>query len=107
MIQRRMRPQEIVKVDKSCNQAIGTIKRTKASARLIPCFQLVIKRFDEVIRNDFMEVFNSDMFRMRKKQFDRLFIGKISVRDNSRTRSTKLIFATLNQAECTVRVAIR
>lgn len=102
-----MRAQEVVEVDKGCKQAIGTVKRAEPSARFIPSFKLVVKRFDEVVGNDIVKVFNSDMFSAREEQLDGLRIGKIPIRDNCRPWCAKLISAALNQAKSTVKVAIR
>ena len=107
MTKRRMGAQEVVKVDKGCQQAIGAVKGTKAAFLVIPGFKLTVKRFDEVVGNDIVEVFNPDMTGLGEKQFNRLLISKIPVRDNRGSRCPKLITAALNQAKSTVGVAIR
>ena len=97
MTKRRMGTQEVVKVDKGCQQAIGAVKGTKAAFLVIPGFKLTVKRFDEVVGNDIVEVFNLDMTGLREKQFNRLLIGKIPVRDNRRSRRPNLSLQLLTR----------
>ena len=56
-----------MKEDKSSNQAISTVKRTKSTSGLVPGFKLVVESLDKIIGNDIVEVFNLNVTNQREE----------------------------------------
>lgn len=62
-------------VNESSNQAVGTVEGTEGSFRVIPGFELAVKSFNQVIRNDIVKVLNPNVFRIAKIELCRLSVS--------------------------------
>gem|GEM_PF-5090986 len=82
-IQTGMRPNKIKEKDKHENQVIGRSKRRKTLFSSVPCFELLVKTLDKIVRHIILEAFDLNMFRIVKNGFNRHFVGIITVRNDS------------------------
>ncbi len=57
-----MRTDKIVKKEKNRNKIVGRIERRKSLFGFIPCFELLVKTFDQVVGDIVTEAVDTDMF---------------------------------------------
>ena len=73
-----MRTDKIVKKEKNRDKIVGGIERRKSLFGFIPCFELLVKAFDQVVGDVVTEAADTDMFDVQHC-FYRNFVGTVTV----------------------------
>ncbi len=73
-----MRTDKIVKKEKNRNKIVGGIERRKSLFGFIPCFELLVKAFDQVVGDIVTELWTRIWFHIQHC-FYRNFVGTVTV----------------------------
>ena len=76
-----MRANEVVEKDEHGNEVVGGSKRGKSLLGFVPCLELLVKTFNEVVGNVVVETLHTDMLDSMQR-FERHLVGKIAVAHN-------------------------
>ena len=69
-MQPHVRTNEVEKEDESRDSRISRVKRVESTFGFVPCFELPVKRFDEVVRNVIVEVLNANVVGFGEETFN-------------------------------------
>ena len=76
-----MRAYEVVEKDEHGNEVVGGSKRGKSLLGFVPCLELLVKTFNEVVGNVVVEALHADVLNPTQR-LDRHPVGKVTVADN-------------------------
>ena len=76
-----MRAYKVEKENKHANKIVGRLKGSKALFCLVPCLELLIKAFDEVVGDGILKALHLDVFDTQHR-LNRYFVGAISIGDD-------------------------
>ena len=99
-----MRSDEIVKEYKHHNHRICTFKRVKAISGFVPILKLLVKGFDNIVRDVIFKAGDPDMGNA-EDSFGGYFVSRVTVSDN-RGRIAVLLY-TMKEGKSLRRISVR
>lgn len=70
-----MRANKVKEKDEQGNQVVGTFKRGKPLFGFVPSLELLIKAFDQIVRNVVFKALNSNVLSAVKNGLNRNLVG--------------------------------
>lgn len=70
-----MRANKVKEKDEQGNQVVGTFKRGKTLFGFVPSLELLVKAFDQIVRNVVFKALNSNVLSAVKNGLNRNLVG--------------------------------